>query len=89
MAEPERPLFRALITYTADDIVGPAEIAEALNVTTFAVRKWGWRDRRGGKLGCPKPIRKLQTGYIYSLRDWEAWHKIWTLTHRQARPGSR
>jgi len=62
---------------TWNDIAGVYEVSQDLNVPHSRIR--GWIERRAST-GCPKPVRELRQGKVYSLREWRAWFKVWRLT---------
>lgn len=59
------------------DLGGTKEIAEALGVTVFCVRRW--LERRD-EIGCPAPVRVLASGKVYSIAEWRGWHAVWRVT---------
>jgi hypothetical protein len=59
------------------DLVGIFEIAKELGVNIFRVRRWIER-RQTTK--CPRPVRALQCGHIYSMTDWRGWYALWRIT---------
>jgi hypothetical protein len=63
--------------HEVDDLVGVAEIAEALDVPIFRLKRW---IERRDSTDCPKPLRPLKAGHVYSLREWRAWHRLWAAT---------
>lgn len=60
-----------------DDLGGPVEVAEALNVTIWRVRAWIERRER---VHCPQPVRKLTNAHIYSIAEWQGWYRRWSQT---------
>lgn len=59
------------------DLVGIAELAEALDVPISRLKRW---IERRDSTGCPEPLRELSAANIYSLREWRAWHALWRAT---------
>ncbi len=59
------------------DLAGVPEIAEALKVNIYRVRRW---IERRESTGCPNPVRKLACGHVYSLADWRGWFALWRVT---------
>ena len=66
------------------DLGGLFEVAQALGVSVKQVKIW--TVRRDGN-GCPKPVRVLAGGHIYSISEWQAWRDLWKVT--RARHGRR
>lgn len=61
-----------------EDIVGVWEVAHVLGVPIRRVRRW---IERREQILCPKPIKTLHCGFLYSLADWKGWYALWRLTH--------
>jgi len=59
------------------DLAGLAEVAAALDVNIHRVRRWV--DRRDST-NCPRPVRVLRSGNVYSIRDWQGWFALWRTT---------
>lgn len=59
------------------DLGGVPEVAEALGVGVYRVRRW--IDRRD-TTNCPAPVVKLSCGSIYSIAHWKGWFALWKLT---------
>ena len=57
-------LLRSLAAY----LVGPAEIAEMLNVEANTVNVW-----KGRHQDFPTPVRRLRTGDVWDSREVKAW----------------
>jgi len=60
-----------------DDLVGVSEIAKNLNVTIYRVKRW---IERRASTNCPRPVRVLRIGHIYSMTEWRAWFALWRIT---------
>lgn len=60
-----------------DDIVGQHEIAMALGVSVYRVKRWLERKEA---TNCPRPVRVINAGHLYSLREWMAWFALWKIT---------
>lgn len=59
------------------DMVGLAEVAEALDVERHRVNRWIERRK---STNCPEPKKVLAMGNLYSLSDWKAWFALWKIT---------
>ncbi len=59
------------------DLVGLSEIAAGLGVGVHRVRRW---IERAEATGCPRPVRVLKCGAIYSMAEWKGWHALWKMT---------
>lgn len=60
-----------------DDLAGIQEIAAALGVPVFRVKRW--IERRQSTL-TPAPVKELAAGNVYSLAEWQAWYRLWKIT---------
>lgn len=60
-----------------DDLVGVFEVAEGLGVTIYRVKRW---IERRNSTNCPKPLRRLKVGHIYSMAEWRGWYALWRIT---------
>lgn len=65
------------LTEVYEDIVGLAEVAEGLGVQKFRVNRWV---ERRESVGCPKPVRVLKLGHLYSMTEWRGWYALWKVT---------
>lgn len=68
------------------DVVGVFEVAKELGVPLSRVRRW---IDRGETTQCPKPLKPLHMGYLYSMTAWRDWHIIWKITRAHGRPSRR
>lgn len=59
------------------DMVGLAEVAEALGVERHRVNRW---IERRDSTRCPEPKKILRMGNLYSLVEWKAWFTLWKIT---------
>lgn len=64
MPDEDREQLRALARY----LVGPAEIADLLDVEANTVNVW--KGRHGD---FPAPVRRLKTGDIWDIREVRTW----------------
>jgi hypothetical protein len=60
-----------------NDLGGVNEVAEALNVGLYRVRRW---IERRESTRCPQPVLRLKIGPVYSLAEWRGWFALWRLT---------
>jgi len=60
-----------------DDMVGLQEVAQELGVGMYRLKRW--IDRREST-NCPRPVKKLGQGNLYSLADWKGWFAWWRVT---------
>lgn len=60
-----------------DDLVGTHEIAKALGVNQTNVQRWVERRQ---STNCPRPVKQLRLGALYSMAEWRHWFKLWTAT---------
>jgi hypothetical protein len=63
------------------DLGGLYEVAEALGVKMPRLKRW---IERRESTNCPRPVRVLRSGHIYSIREWTAWYLLWRLTRGRA-----
>lgn len=59
------------------DLGGVPEVAAALGVSIFRVRRW---IERRATTNCPRPVRALTCGHIFSLNEWKGWFALWKVT---------
>ncbi len=59
------------------DLGGVNEIAEALGVKLYRVKRW--IERRESST-CPAPVRTISGMHIYSIAQWQAWFAVWRVT---------
>ncbi len=59
------------------DLGGIAEVAETLGVPYDRVKAWLARHEA---IDCPRPVRSLRAGHIYSLSAWKGWFLLWKMT---------
>ncbi len=59
------------------DLVGIREIADALGVSHYRVRRW---IERQADTNCPNPVRRLKHGPVYDIGDWRGWFALWRIT---------
>jgi hypothetical protein len=70
------------------DLGGMPEIAQALGVSVFRVKRWIYRR---DAVCCPMPVRALKGNNVYSIAEWKGWFALWRVTrgsetwHRRAR----
>jgi hypothetical protein len=72
------------ITEIYADLGGVQEVAVALGVSIYRVKRW---IERRPNTNCPLPVRSLKCGHVYSIAEWRGWMALWQLTH--ANTGSR
>lgn len=60
-----------------EDLVGVAEVAEQLGVQPHRVRRW---IERREATNCPRPVRELKLGHLFSMSDWRGWFALWKVT---------
>ena len=65
------------VTDIYNDLGSLHEVAEALGVSIFRVRRW---IERRYTTGCPRPVRELRSIHIYSIADWHGWFALWKVT---------
>jgi hypothetical protein len=54
-----------------------SDVAEALDVPVIRMKVWITRRDR---VTSPAPLRKFGRVAIYSISEWKAWHRVWTVT---------
>lgn len=59
------------------DLGGIPEVAQALGVSFFRVKRW---IERRATTNCPRPVMVLRNGYLYSINDWKGWFALWRVT---------
>lgn len=65
------------------DLAGIREVAVALDVPVFRVKRWV--ERRSSTC-CPAPVAVLSHGAVYSLAAWRSWFALWRVTRAQREP---
>ncbi len=77
--KPRKPRSGWTYQQMVDDIAGVPEIAKALGVDRNRVSVWIYKRR---VTNCPKPVRVLAVGSIYSLAEWRGWYSFWKATRK-------
>lgn len=60
-----------------EDIVGVSEVAQGLDVSLIRVQRW---IERREATNCPRPVRMIKAGHLYSMCEWRLWYTLWVST---------